>query len=190
VSSSPAVFFDRDGVLNQAIVRRGTPHPPAHASELKVEDGVAQALQRLSGHIPLIFVVTNQPDVTRGTQTRAEVERMNAALERRMPIVATYVCYHDDADACTCRKPLPGLLLKAAAEHGIDLQRSYMVGDRWRDVEAGTAAGCTTILVQHGYDERAPQTPPTVSVKTVAEAVEAIIAFERDRCDSDKGATV
>jgi len=133
----PAVFLDRDGVLNRTAVRGGTPHPPATLAEVEVLPGVEAALRRLRERgLPLI-VVTNQPDVARGTQQRSVVEEINQSLARRLGLTAVYTCYHDNADDCACRKPRPGMLARAAEEHGIDLARSYMVGDRWGDVAAG-----------------------------------------------------
>jgi D-glycero-D-manno-heptose 1,7-bisphosphate phosphatase len=145
------VFLDRDGVINRALVRDGKPYPPASVEELEVLPGVADALARLKHAGFDLVVVTNQPDVARGRQDRKIVERMHAVLRERLPIDEFRVCYHDDSDRCSCRKPAPGLLL-AAPEH--DLSRSVMVGDRWRDVEAGHRAGVRTILVGTGYDER------------------------------------
>ena len=149
----PAVFLDRDGVINRATVRDGTPYPPACLDEVEVLPGVADAMQRLAARgLPLI-VVTNQPDVARGTQTAECVEQINQLLMRELPITSVYTCYHDTADNCDCRKPKPGMLIRAAGEHGIDLPRSFMVGDRWGDVAAGAAAGCKTLLIDLPYSQ-------------------------------------
>jgi len=102
----------------------------------------------------LLIVVTNQPDVARGTQTREVVESINQFLLDNLPIEKVYTCYHDNADGCDCRKPKPGLLLQAAREYDIDLNSSYMVGDRWSDIEAGNASGCKTIYIHYGYEEK------------------------------------
>ncbi|MEO7145005.1 MAG: HAD-IIIA family hydrolase, partial [Bryobacteraceae bacterium] len=112
-----AVFLDRDGVLNRAVLRDGKPYPPASVDELEILPDAAEALGRLKQAGFLLLVVTNQPDVARGAQTRAAVEAMHAALARALPIDGFFVCYHDDADGCDCRKPRPGLLLQAAAAH-------------------------------------------------------------------------
>jgi D-glycero-D-manno-heptose 1,7-bisphosphate phosphatase len=141
---APAVFLDRDGVLLRATVEDGVPHPPSNLGEMEILPGVPGALRQL---------VTNQPDVARGTQQRSEVERINAALQSALPIEAIYVCYHDTADRCVCRKPAPGLLLWAAEEHQIDLPSSFMIGDRWSDVVAGERAGCRTLLIRHPYSQ-------------------------------------
>jgi len=154
--SPPAVFLDRDGVLNVATVRDGRPYPPASVAELTILPGVAAALAELKRAGYVLVVVTNQPDVARGTQTRAAIDAIHTWLRAELPIDAIYCCVHDDADDCACRKPRPGLLLEAARELSLDLGSSFMVGDRWRDTEAGTAAGCRTAFVDHGYDERRP----------------------------------
>ena len=155
-----AVFLDRDGVINRAYVREGRPYPPANLVELEVLPGVPEALNDLKAAGFVLLVVTNQPDVGRGTQTRAAVEELHNALKNHfaLPIDAFYACYHDDKDQCDCRKPLPGMLLTAAQEHGISMAESFMVGDRWRDILAGQRAGCRTIWIDAGYNEPAPET--------------------------------
>jgi D-glycero-D-manno-heptose 1,7-bisphosphate phosphatase len=173
--SRRAVFFDRDGVLNEAIVRDGKPYPPNSIADLRLVPGARRALERLANVVPLLFVVTNQPDVARGTQKRETVETMHEELKRWLPIERIYACYHDDADGCACRKPKPGSLLAAATEFGLDLRMCYMIGDRWRDIDAGAAAGCTTILLDRGYDERSPAQQPDVVVRTLEEAVDEIL---------------
>jgi D-glycero-D-manno-heptose 1,7-bisphosphate phosphatase len=126
-----------------------------------------------------LIVVTNQPDVARGTTRRAAVEAMHAILRADLPLDDCAVCYHDDADACICRKPLPGLLIQAAAVHSIDLARSFMIGDRWRDIDAGAAAGCRTILIDRAYRERGPEHMPDARVDTLTQAVNWITQSEQ-----------
>src|SRR5439155_24902608 len=109
--SPPAVFLDRDGVLNRAVVRQGKPYPPASVEELEILPGVPEALSRLKAAGYSLVVVTNQPDVARGVTTRAMVEEMHRFLAERLPIDEFRVCMHDDWDNCECRKPRPGLLL-------------------------------------------------------------------------------
>jgi D-glycero-D-manno-heptose 1,7-bisphosphate phosphatase len=151
-----AVFLDRDGVINRAPAKDGKPYPPASAAEMEILPGVADALQRLKGAGFLLIVVTNQPDVARGTTTRDVVENIHASLANTLPIDRFVVCYHDAADHCECRKPRPGMLLACAKDLQIDLATSYMVGDRWRDVEAGRRAGCKTCFIDYSYDEEQP----------------------------------
>ena len=176
-----AVFFDRDGVLNRAIVRDGRPHPPSSLADLQIEPAAGELLTRLKAAGFYIFVVSNQPDVARGTQRLDVVEKINRRLAQSLPVDAFYMCYHDDAHNCTCRKPSPGLLIRAGAEFGIALSSSYLVGDRWRDIDAGAAAGCTTILISRGYAERAPVHAPDFLVTSLQQAVEAI--FTREAID-------
>lgn len=171
---SAAVFLDRDGVLNRAILEKGHARPPATLNEVEILPGVPEALQALKARGYWLIVVTNQPDVARGRQSRAMVESINALLQERLPLDEVLVCYHDDADGCECRKPRPGLVLRAAEQHGIDLARSYMVGDRWRDIEAGQAAGCKTILIDYAYAEPVIARPDHV-VNSLSLAVDWIL---------------
>lgn len=154
-----AVFLDRDGVINRAVVRNGKPYPPPTLAELDILPGVPEALRRLSDAGFLLIVVTNQPDVGRGTQRLDVVEAMHRRLRAGLPIDDIKVCYEEDGPDCECHKPKPGMLLEAARERDIDLSRSYMVGDRWRDVGCGLAAGCFTIFVDRGYTESLTVTP-------------------------------
>ena len=150
-----AVFLDRDGVLNEVVLRDGRPYPPDCVEDLRVCGGVAEGLAALRAAGYCLIVVTNQPDVGAGRQRLETVVAMHDHLRAILPIDEVRVCYHTDADGCECRKPKPGMLLAAAAAWQIDLGASYMIGDRWRDIDAGRAAGCRTVLVGGGYAERA-----------------------------------
>ncbi len=168
-----AVFLDRDGVINRAIVRDGRPYPPASCAELEILPGVPEALARLRAAGFLLVVVTNQPDVARGTQSREAVEAMHSELLAELPLDAILACYHD-GDTCNCRKPKPGALLNAQRDFGIELDNSFMVGDRWRDVEAGQRAGCSCLFIDCGYSERQPE-EPFIRVASLAQAAQWII---------------
>jgi D-glycero-D-manno-heptose 1,7-bisphosphate phosphatase len=148
-----AVFLDRDGVLNRAIVIEGRPYPPSSLAEFEILPDAVRACRALRNAGFVLIVVTNQPDVARGTQERATVEAINAALLAELPLDDIKVCYHDDQDNCFCRKPLPGLLKEAAKEWQIDLAASFMVGDRGKDIESELNAGCKTILIDRAYRE-------------------------------------
>lgn len=174
-----AVFLDRDGVINRACVRRGKPYPPAGLAEIEILPGVAQALTALSEAGFLLIVVTNQPDVARGTTPREVVEEINNYLAARLAIDEFRVCFHDSSDGCDCRKPLPGALLAAAKIHDIDLVKSYMVGDRWRDIEAGQKAGCKTIFIDYGYAEKQPESVD-YRVKSLLEAAQIILGEKNE----------
>ena len=175
--SARAVFLDRDGTINRSILREGKPTPPRSLDELEVLPGVADALRELKARDYLLVVVTNQPDVARGTLRASDLDALHARLAAELPVDEFRACLHDDRDACACRKPKPGMLLDAAQRWNIDLARSYMVGDRWRDVDAGNAAGCRAFLIDYGYDERAPA-GPFRRVQSLREAADAIIADE------------
>jgi D-glycero-D-manno-heptose 1,7-bisphosphate phosphatase len=174
----PAVFLDRDGVINRAFTRAGTPHPPACLADLEILPNVVEALMELKAHGYWLVVVTNQPDVARGTSSRELVEAIHEHLKIELGLDAVFSCFHDDADRCDCRKPGPGLLLRAAQELGLALTSSFRVGDRWRDVEAGRRAGCRTFFIDRGYAEKSPDSCD-YRVGSLAEAVR-IISTQRN----------
>jgi len=174
-NSKRAVFLDRDGVVNRALVTNGKPYPPETVEAFEFLPGVVQAAQALSQAGFKLIVITNQPDVATGKQRRDVVESMHQLVEITMPVNAIKVCYHTDQDDCNCRKPKPGMLLDAAEELSLDLPSSYMVGDRWRDVAAGKAAGCKTILVESGYQEKPAENPDEI-VFSFLEASELILS--------------
>ena len=179
-----AVFLDRDGVINRALTRDGKPYPPASLAEFEILPGVAEACGKLKRAGFLLVVATNQPDVGRGTTKQETVEAIHDHMRRALPIDRVEVCYHPGkgASECDCRKPKPGMLLRAERELGIDLSRSFMVGDRWRDIDAGRAAGVTTILIDYGYAEELRQ-PPHHRVGSLLEAAEVILDLVRQRAD-------
>ncbi len=183
----PAVFLDRDGVINRAVVRDGKPFPPSSLKELEVLPDVASSLHDLKAQGFALFIITNQPDVARGTQTREAVEAIHQALASSLPIDGIFVCYHDDTDHCACRKPKPGLLLEAQRKHNLDLSRSFVVGDRWRDIDAGHSAGCKTVLIDYGYKERKPAQPPEATVRSLREAADWIISSTLKESHSFEG---
>jgi len=174
VSGQRAVFLDRDGVINQAIVRGGKPYPPANVDELVMQADAPAALQTLKQAGFLLLVVTNQPDIARGKQTLAAVEAIHQALQKALPLDDFFLCPHDDRDHCACRKPRPGLLLMGAAKYQVDLSRSFMVGDRWRDIEAGAQAGCATVWIDFGYREKRSSIQPSATVNSLRAAVDWI----------------
>jgi D-glycero-D-manno-heptose 1,7-bisphosphate phosphatase len=167
VTRRRAVFLDRDGVLNEARIVGGVPHPPRDVDEVRMLPGAVAACHRLADTGWLLVVVTNQPDIARGGCTRADVDAINAFVTDGLPIEAVVVCPHDDADDCRCRKPRPGMLLDAAARFGVDLAASWMVGDRWRDVEAGRRAGTRTIRVGDGYPDEPKNGPDRAGANQV-----------------------
>lgn len=154
-----AVFLDRDGVINRAVVRDGKPFPPDTLEDLEILPGVAETIARLKAAGLRVIVVTNQPDVATGRQSRATVEAFHQHLLETLDIDDIRACFCVEGPDCPCYKPKPGLLLEAARDWGIDLSSSFMVGDRWRDMGAGKAAGCCTFFIDYGYRERQAEAP-------------------------------
>ncbi len=170
-----AVFLDRDGVINRPVVREGKPYPPASVEEFELLPGVEEACARLKAAGYLLVVATNQPDVGRGTQRQEEVEAMHARMEEQLPLDRIEVSYDPgQGQPSEFRKPAPGMLLRAARELEIDLAKSWMVGDRWRDVDCGAAAGCRTVFIDYGYDEKL-RVQPDFRAASLSEAVEVIV---------------
>jgi D-glycero-D-manno-heptose 1,7-bisphosphate phosphatase len=176
-----AVFLDRDGVINKSVIENGTPRPPQDLENLEVLPGVEVALNELKKAGFLLIVVSNQPDVSRGRTTYQEVKRINDFLSNSLPIDAFFVCFHDNNDHCSCRKPKPGLIIEAAAHHVIDIKASFLVGDRWRDIAAGQAAGCVCYFIDYSYQEKSPLTP----YKRVYSLLEASIDILGDRANAN-----
>jgi D-glycero-D-manno-heptose 1,7-bisphosphate phosphatase len=173
-----AVFLDRDGVINANVERDGKPVAPKSVKDFRILPGVEDAVAALKEAGFLIVVVTNQPDIGTGRTPLSELEAMHAEVRGRMPIDAIKACFHVDADNCPCRKPKPGMITEAAAELNISLADSYVVGDRWRDVEAGRAAGCRTFFVDYGHPQDGPLDPDW-TVRSLPEAARMILDAER-----------
>lgn len=172
-----AIFFDRDGVLNDAIIRDGLSYPPDSVNAITIPADAKKILALLKADGFLLLGITNQPDVARGKTTRDAIEAINRSIQQTLGLDEIYTCYHDNIDHCACRKPKPGMLLKAAEQYAIDLSKSVMIGDRWRDIDAGHAAGCKTIWLRPAilYQEKLP-THPDATVYSLTEAYEWISA--------------
>jgi D-glycero-D-manno-heptose 1,7-bisphosphate phosphatase len=167
-----AVFFDRDGVLNHAVVRNGKPYPPKDLGDFIIYDDALNCTTQLKENGFYIFVVTNQPDVKSGIQSLETMRAMNAMLQRAMPIDHIEVCFDKDSGFY---KPEPGMLIATAQNFGVDLKASYMVGDRWRDIGAGIKAGCAkSIFIDRGYKEHLSYVPD-YTCKTLSEVANYIL---------------
>jgi D-glycero-D-manno-heptose 1,7-bisphosphate phosphatase len=173
-----AVFLDRDGVINKPVVREGRPYPPAEARDFELYEDVLAGCAHFEAAGYLLIVVTNQPDVARGTQTRAMVDAMHRKMLDALPQIARIeVCWHagaDWGDSCDCHKPEPGMVLRVAKALNIDLAQSFLIGDRWRDVDCGHSAGCRTVFIDRNYAEALKQ-PPDWTVNSFGQAVEVIL---------------
>lgn len=148
----PAVFLDRDGVLNRVVMRDGKAASPRAVEELEIEPDAPATLATLKDAGYLLLVVTNQPDVRRGLMSGETLRALHKRLAEALPVDDIAACLHDNADGCECRKPKPGLVLALAARHGVDLGRSWLIGDQDRDIVCGKAAGCRTILLGREYN--------------------------------------
>ena len=175
----PAIFLDRDGTLNVQIVRDGKPYPPQSIDEFRLFPDVPAACAALAAAGFVLVVATNQPDVGRGTQSQLVVEAMHARLRKLVPqIEHIEVCYAPGLDKSAPpdrrRKPEPGMLLDAAMALDLDLGRSWMVGDRWRDIDCGKRAGVRTVFIDFGYAEEL-RSAPDFTVTTFAAAADTIL---------------
>ena len=172
-----AVFLDRDGVINRPIIRDGKPFPPTSVEEFEILPGVVEACAKLRAAGFLLVVATNQPDVGRGTLARETVEAIHAKLCAAIPLNDIEVCYDGGSahgQPSEFRKPAPGMLLRAARALGIDLAQSWMVGDRWRDIDCGAAAGCRTVFIDLGHAEELRAKPDFV-VRDLGAAADVIL---------------
>lgn len=167
------IFLDRDGVINKAIVRNGIPYPPREKFDFEILEGVKDAVEILHKSRILPVVITNQPDVSRGLISEELVEWQHSKLNEVLGIEHFYTCYHDDSDLCNCRKPKIGLIKEASHRLNIMTERSYLVGDRWRDIQAGQESGCTCFFIDYQYNEKQPL-PPFYTVNSLIEAVRII----------------
>ena len=158
-----SVFLDRDGVINKVYIKDGLPESPNSLNELKIIPGVRESIIKLKKLNFICLMVTNQPNVSRKKIDKNSVIQMNNFLKNEISLDDIFVCYHDDSDNCNCRKPKPGLLLQAGKKWDVDFKKSFMIGDRWRDIQAGEKVGCKTIFLDYKYNEKKPKKPDFVS---------------------------
>jgi len=169
-----AVFLDRDGVINESLIRQGKPIAPNSVRDLILLSGVTEAIRLLFNASFEVVVVTNQPDVSSGRLNWVTVDEIHQEIKRKTGLQHFYVCPHTDGDNCLCRKPKPGLILNSARELGIEVSLSYLVGDRWRDIEAGQSVGCKCFFIDNEYEEEQPS-PPFFRVKSLLAAAKTIM---------------
>jgi D-glycero-D-manno-heptose 1,7-bisphosphate phosphatase len=167
------VFLDRDGVINKSLVLNGKPFPPRSVAELQIFEEVESCVAKLERKGFEIVVVTNQPEIARGETSIKTVEEIHQTIREKTGIKNFYVCPHDDDDRCYCRKPKIGMLVEASIALNIDLQRSFLVGDRWRDIQAGQTAGCNCLFINYNYSEILPK-PPYIEVRSIMQATNII----------------
>jgi len=172
-----AVFLDRDGVINKAIVIDGKPYPPSTIKEVEILPGVQDGISLLKWNGYKIFVITNQPDVARGTASIQNVQSINSFLAEQLSIDKVYCCFHDENENCNCRKPKPGMINEAAEEWSINLGSSFLIGDRWRDIEAAQNANVVSILLDYDYNEK--KVTPYFKCTDFKTAVNFILNFKK-----------
>jgi D-glycero-D-manno-heptose 1,7-bisphosphate phosphatase len=171
--SNRAIYLDSDGVLNNSIIRDGKPVAPTTIAELVIPSEVKPSLEKLKAAGYLLICVTNKPDIERGLMTQADVDGIYGKIREDLPLLDDiFICYSENSD---CYKPKPGLLLDAAKKYNIDLAQSYMVGDRWRDVAAGQNAGCRTIWIDRGYQEKKPNPAADYTAYSLTQATQWIL---------------
>ena len=176
----PAVFLDRDGTLNRIVIRDGkSVGSPRSLAEFSLFDDAPAACRALHDAGYVLVVVTNQPDVGRNLQSRESVEAIHASLRASIPeisrIEVSFAAGREGEPVDPRRKPEPGMLLDAASALGLDLRRSWMIGDRWRDIDCGARAGVSTVFIDFGYGESL-RAAPNFTVKSFADAVRIILA--------------
>jgi D-glycero-D-manno-heptose 1,7-bisphosphate phosphatase len=173
------IFLDRDGVINQPQIINGKSYAPKTFKDFKLLSRVEEALFDLKKAGFWLFVVTNQPDVGKGIHQQSDIEAMHNFLLTHLPIDDIFTCYHTDEDQCLCRKPLPGLLMQAQKIYPVDFQNSFMIGDRWKDIDAGRAVGCKTLFIDYGYNEKQPCNMD-YKVKSLLEAKNIILGANHE----------
>lgn len=170
---SRAVFLDRDGVINKIYSDEGIPKPPSSVEELIILPGVPEAINLFNMHGFVTVVVTNQPDIARNKTSIDTVNAINRQINRLVGIEHFYICPHDDIQQCICRKPKPGLINAAAKDLNLNLQESFLVGDRWKDIAAGQAVGIKSFFIENSYPEQRPEMP-FVGVTSLLDAAQIV----------------
>ena len=145
-------FFDRDGVLNELVKRDGGLYSPQSIDQFKIYDNTREIIDRLKKKGFLSIVVSNQPDIARGKLEMKELDKMTKQLFSKLKIDDAFYCFHDDHDDCCCRKPLPGLIIKAKNKWKINLEESFMIGDTWKDGNAANEAKVNFFLLNKNYN--------------------------------------
>lgn len=166
---SKAIFLDRDGVINKVIIREGRPFSPRSMDEFQIIQGVSEAIALLQKEGLLVVLITNQPDLANGLISNSLISEMHEKIRSETGIIHFYFCGHNDLQNCECRKPKVGMLLQASRDLGINLDSSYLVGDRWKDIKAGQKVGCKCYFIDNNYNEPRPS-PPFYAVKSLYEA--------------------
>lgn len=173
-----AVFLDRDGVINPVVMKKGKPHPPL-PQDYEIYSNAPEALNALKKQGFLVFIFTNQPDISKKLITKEELNKIHQKVSQTLPIDEIVTCIHLEEDQCHCRKPKAGMLLYLQKKWDLDFNQSFVVGDRWRDIEAGAAVNCKTILIGDGYNEK--KISADWNVKDIKEMTEIILKNSKSK---------
>jgi D-glycero-D-manno-heptose 1,7-bisphosphate phosphatase len=166
---SKAIFLDRDGVINRVILRDRRPFSPRNMDEFEILEKVSEAVALFQKVGLVVVVITNQPDLAKGLVSESLISEIHEKIRNEIGINHFYFCGHSDLQNCACRKPKVGMLLQASRDLGINLDSSYLVGDRWKDIKAGQEVGCKCYYIDNNYDEPRPSSP-FYTVKSLYEA--------------------
>lgn len=177
--ATKAIFLDRDGVINNPVISEGKPYAILRIGQIHVIDGIKELIERWHIEGYFVFMVSNQPDIANHIVSQSKVNKINNYLKSQVLLDDIFVCPHNDADKCNCRKPKTGLFLQANEKYEIDFSQSYVIGDRWKDIEAGKNIGCKTIFVDYDYKEKKPKNPDIVVTKV--SDIDKIWSFINDK---------
>ena len=179
---NPAIFLDRDGVINFTKIIRGKPYAPKYYKDFRIFSNTEKCLNSIKQMGFLAIVITNQPDIGNKKTSHLEVKKMHDKLYSLKTIDKIYVCPHSQLENCVCRKPSPYLFFSAKKEFNIDMKKSWMIGDRYTDIQAGNVAGLKTIFIDRKYKETLNK---QISCKKVNSLIEAI-NYIKNYCKNDR----
>ena len=179
ITSPKAVFLDRDGILNESIIKQGKPYPPQNLEEVVIHDEVKRGIRLLKNEGLLLIMITNQPDIARNKTTEKNVNSINNFVKQILNLDDVFMCVHDDKDNCNCRKPKPGMIIEAKKKWNIELSGSFLVGDRWKDISAGIKMNLITFLLDLGYNEK--KVNADFEYKTFTQIVNQIIKLKNEK---------
>tara|TARA_B100000989_G_C19364796_1_gene394830 strand:+ start:237 stop:752 length:516 start_codon:yes stop_codon:yes gene_type:complete len=168
---TPAIFFDRDGILIKTKIINQNPVAIKSINEIVINRGIINICKKLNKNFYL-FMITNQPDVSRGNNTKKNVNEINSFLKKKLKLKKTYVCFSSN-NTCKDRKPNPGMIKKAIKTYSIDAKKSYMIGDRWKDIVAGQRSKCKTILLNKKYSEK-NKCKPDYTIKNLKDILKIV----------------
>ena len=172
-----AIFLDRDGVINEVVFHKSDkPSSPWNFNEFKLLPHVKEPLAEFTKMGYLLFIISNQPDISRGFIEKGITEKISRIIYDKYPIKEIMICPHDDHHNCNCRKPNPGMILELSKKYNIDLKKSFLIGDNWKDIEAGQRAGVITILINYPYNK---SVKTDYRVKNLVSAVKLIKSIEK-----------